>query len=236
MVGSPRLALAERMAAELRRREGSNLVAVGVYGSVARGTERQYSDVDLLVVLKRKRPPLSIQVRDGFLVTILQHTPSEARSEVLGTGADLNDSLGGWRSMQALYDPTHLLRSLRARAHRPSRTQFLAAARRALLETYEDLGKLRNAISVGDLDEAREMAIWFSGGAMGALFDMEGHVLPTGRRAFIELRRWGRLGQQIRSLRYESHSLSETSRLAESAWASLRRRARRRSVPVEDLP
>lgn len=236
VVDSPRLALAKRMAAELRRREGSNLVAAGVYGSVARGTERRYSDVDLLVVVKRKRPSLGIQMRDGILVTILQHTPSDARTEVLGSRADLNNALGGWRSLRPLYDPTRLLRTLRDRARRPAPTQFLLAARRALLETYEDLGKLRNAVSSGDLDEAREMAIWFTGGAMGALYDMEGHVLATGRRAFVEVRRRGRLGKEIRLLRYESRSLRETSRLAEEIWAGLLRRARQRGIAVGDLP
>ncbi len=208
---------------------------MGVYGSVARGTERAHSDIDLLVVLRCKRPSPGIQIRRGFLLTILQHTPDDARAEVLGSRADLNDALGGWRSMQPLYDPTHLLRDLRARARRPTRAQFREAARRALLETYEDLGKLRNAVTAGDLDEAREMAIWFTGGAMGALFDMDGHVLATGRQAFVELRRWGQLGARIRALRYEPHTLPETSSLAETIWASLIRRARERKVPIGDL-
>lgn len=232
---SPRLALAKRITAELRRCEGSNLVAVGVYGSVARRTERRFSDLDLLVVVRTKRPSLGIQIREGILITILQCTPREARDEVFGSRADLNGVLGGWRSMEPLYDPRRLLRALRAHAAHPSRTQFRDAARRALLETYEDLGKLRNAVAAGDRDEAREMAVWFTGGAMGALFDLEGHVLPTGRRAFSEVRQWGRLGADIRSLRYDSHSLQVTSKLADRIWASLLRRARRQGLPVEDL-
>ena len=47
--------LAKTIAVDLQRREGRNLVAVGVYGSVARGEERHHSDVDLLVVVRRKR-------------------------------------------------------------------------------------------------------------------------------------------------------------------------------------
>ncbi len=236
MVDSPRLALARRFAADLRHRERSNLVAVGVYGSVARGKERRHSDLDLLVVLRTKRPALGIHVRDGILITVLQCTPEEARSEVTGTRSDLNAVLGGWRAMSPVYDPTRLLRTLRSRAERPPAAQFVAAARRALLETYEDLGKLRNAVASRDRDEAREMAIWFTNGAMGALFDLEGYVLTTGRRAFVALRRWGRLGRDIRSLRYESHPLSETSLLAERIWNDLLERARALKVAVDDLP
>ncbi len=235
MPDSARLAVARRFAADLRRREGRNVVAVGVYGSAARGTERVHSDIDLLVILRRKRGTLGIQIREGFLVTILQETPREAREEVTGSRADLNAALGGWVSLRPLYDPSHMLRGLRARARRPHAEQFLAAARRALLETLEDLGKLRNAVEAGDGDEAREMAIWFTGGAMGALYDLEGHVLPTGRRAFVEMRRRGRIGTDIRSLRYEPHSLSETRALAERIWASLLERAEARGLHVDEL-
>ncbi len=233
---SPRLALAKRLAADLRRREGANLVAVGVYGSVARRAERLHSDLDLLIVVRTRRPSLGIRMQRGVLVTILQETPAEARDEVAGSRADLNEALGGWQSMRALYDPTGLLRRLRARALKPRPQQFQKAARRALLETYEDLGKLRDAVAAGDADEAREMAVWFTGGAVGAWFDLQGHVLRTGRRAFIELRRSGRIGEEIRTLRYNSPPLSETLRIAESVWSILRRTARRRGVPAEDLP
>ncbi len=236
MVKSPRSVVAEALATELRRREGRNLVAVGVYGSVGRGEERAHSDVDLLVVVRRKRDYLKTHVRGGFLVTILQHTPAEARGEVLGARADLNDTLGGWRSLRPLYDPTDLLHSLKTRSRRPTRAQFRKAARQALLETYEDLGKLRDAAAAGDMEEVREMAIWFTGGAMGTLFDLEGRVLRTGRRAFIEALRFGGVGQAIWDLRYHDHPAAASVRLAEAIWATLLRKARRQGVRSDDLP
>jgi hypothetical protein len=100
------------------------------------------------------------------------------------------------------------------------------------LETYEDLGKLRDAVEAGDADEAREVAIWFSGAAMGTLFDMEGHILKTGRRAFVEIRRYGKLGRSIRRLRYDALSIPETQRLAEFVWADLLDRAESKRVPL----
>lgn len=137
--------------------------------------------------------------------------------------------------MRPLYDPRGLLRSLRARSRRPTPAQFREAARRALLETYEDLGKLRNAVAAGDAAEAREMAIWFTGGAMGLLFDLEGHVLRTGRRAFIDVRQFAPVGEMMCDLRYRGHSLAAASRLAESIWADLLLRARRRGIPTDQL-
>src|SRR5438132_13864500 len=99
-----RLELAKTIAVDLQRREGRNLVAVGVYGSVARGEERRHSDVDMLVVVRRKRRPIVHEVRDGVVLTVLLQTPDEARAEVTGSRGDINAAPGGWTSPQPLHD------------------------------------------------------------------------------------------------------------------------------------
>lgn len=236
MAVSMRVRLAATMAAELHQREGRNLVAVGVFGSVGRGQEREYSDIDLLVVTRRKRPWIGDVYRDGFLVTVLQLTPDEAKDEVTGSRRDINAALGGWTSMRPLFDPSGLLNRLKRRAKEPSAKQFRAAAQSAFLEVYEDLGKLWNAIEADDEEEAREMAIWFTTAASGALFDLDRRVLPTGRRSFIEIRRYGTVGNAIRRLRYENLDLPETLRLSEAIWVSLLRRASREGIALPDFP
>ena len=77
-----RMRLAKAIARELRQRERSNLVAFGVFGSVARGEDRTFSDLDLLVVTRRRRRGIRHEIRDGVLVTVHQVTPAEARREV----------------------------------------------------------------------------------------------------------------------------------------------------------
>src|SRR5438093_12907768 len=96
----------------------------------------------------------------------------QSRATVLGARPDLNAALGGWRSLKPLYDPSGLLRALMKRAKHPTAAQFREAARRALIETYEDLGKVRNAVAAADEEEASEVAIWYSGAAAGALLDL----------------------------------------------------------------
>src|SRR5213594_372740 len=119
MATSRRFELAKLIGAQLRLREGRNLVAVGLYGSVARGEDRAHSDVDLLVVVRKKRLTIRHLVRTGILVTILQQTPAEARAEVMGSRADLNGALGGWQSMRPLYDASGLLSRLKKRLSTP---------------------------------------------------------------------------------------------------------------------
>jgi kanamycin nucleotidyltransferase len=236
MPESLRLELARAVAADLRRKEGRNLVAVGVYGSVARGEERRHSDVDLLVVVRRKRQAILHQVREGIELAVLQQTPDEARAEVTGSRPDLNAALGGWISLRPLHDPTGLLRRLRTRARHPTVRQFREASRWALMEVYEDVGKLWNAVEAHDPEEAREMSLWFSQAAAGALFDLHRHVLKTGRRAFVEVRRYGSLGAAICRLRYEHLSLSQMKGLSEFVWGGLLDRAAAKGLRLPPLP
>ncbi len=69
------MVLARRIAADIRKREGGNLVAVGVYGSVARGVDREFSDLDLYVVVRRKRARIGPAFREGVLVTMSSTRP-----------------------------------------------------------------------------------------------------------------------------------------------------------------
>ena len=68
------------------------------------------------------------------------------------------------------------------------------------------------------------------------LFDTDAHVLKTGRRAFVELRRYGKLGESIRRLRYDSLRLAETLDLSEYVWEKLLDRAAAKGVRLPPLP
>lgn len=227
-----RLQAAEELAARLRIQEGRNLVAAGVYGSVASGEDRAHSDIDFLVVVRRPRREIGHRMHRGYLVTVLQMTREEAEDEVLGSRSDMEEALGGWRSLRPLYDPAGLLRRLKAHAMRPAASRFRKAARSALLEAYEDYGKLLNAIDAGDRDEMREMAIWFTSAAHMVVFDLAREVLTTGRRAYVELKKHGTLGRDIRSLRYNRHTSAETLRLANRIWNGLLAQARRQGISL----
>ncbi len=223
------------MTAQLRRREGRNLLAVGLYGSVARGEDRAHSDIDLVLVCRSKKTRSRMLMLSGVLVSLLQVTREEAADEVRGYGWNLPEALSGWRSVQSLYDPGGLLRRLRDRSLRPSAQQFREAARRGFFGAYEDFGKLLNALETGDAEEAREMAIWFTEGAAMILLCLDRHVVSTGRRTFAELPNQRGLGRAIRRLRYETLSVNETMRLARSVWTALLRRARAKRIALPEL-
>ena len=219
-----RMRLAKAIARELRQRERSNLVAVGVFGSVARGEDRTFSDLDLLVVTRRRRRGIRHEIRDGVLVTVHQVTPAEARREVT-EGPWLNGPLSGWRGTRALYDPARLIARLRGIARRPSREAFRESARRDLIETLEEYGKVKNAIASGDLEEARSMVVWFTECAAGALLDIAAHVPRVYGRYFLEACQLGKVGHDMWGLRFDARTIGEIDRLSEVVWAGLLKRA-----------
>lgn len=232
---SPRLGLARRTAVILEGRLGRDLLATGVTGSVARGTDRRHSDVDLVFLVRRRVAWPRFQVREGSLVTFLQETREEAWGEVCGAHLGLPEALAGWRSMCPLYDPTGLLRRLIARARRTTPAQFRGAARLEILGAFEDLGKIRNAVDARDPGAAREFAIWYTGGAALALLDLRRRVPASDGSIFAETAGLGPLGRGLCRLRYGPLSVSETAELAERTWAGLLREARRQGIPVRDL-
>jgi kanamycin nucleotidyltransferase len=236
MTITSRLELAGTVTAQLRRLEGRNLLAVGLYGSVARGEDRAHSDIDLVLVVRSGKTGLRMLMRNGVLVSLLRLTPDEAVEEVRGYAWNLPEALSGWQSVRPLYDPTGLLRRLRDRSLRPTAHQFRETARRGFLGTFEDYGKLLNALEAGDTEEAREMAIWFTQGAAMISLCMERRTVSTGRRVFAELPDQRGSGNAIRRLRYETLSIEETTRLARSVWASLLRRARAQQIVLPEMP
>lgn len=230
-----RLDLAASLARGLQAKEGRNLVAVAVYGSVAQGTEREHSDLDVLLVVREKRRRPWAILEGGVLVTLKQMTMEEAADEAAGAHENLPEALSGWRSMRPLYDPHGFVARLIRRARKPGARQFRESARLALLATFEDYGKLLNAVADGDREEAREMAIWFTNGAMTILFCLQRRVPASGHRLFADMRRSEALGKRICALRYGNHGLRETGRLARGIWGDLLRKARAQRIAIAGL-
>src|SRR5436309_15318669 len=82
MTRRSRLELARTVTAQLRRREGRNLLAVGLYGSVSRGEDRAHSDIDLVLLVRSGKTGLQMLMRNGVLVSLLRLTRDEAADEV----------------------------------------------------------------------------------------------------------------------------------------------------------
>jgi len=69
------------------------------------------------------------------------------------------------RDRVAVHRPDEAVQPMEAQASSPVQVRLerseREAARRGFFGTYEDYGKLLNALEARDADEGREMAIWF---------------------------------------------------------------------------
>lgn len=95
----------ESVVGSLKRGYGKRLWGIAVFGSVALGEERKYSDIDLLVVISRG-PKIEKRALYGrTLVSMHQLTRREAEAEVSEPDAALPEILSGWRNMKILFGP-----------------------------------------------------------------------------------------------------------------------------------
>lgn len=141
-----RLRLAQAIAARAAARHGPDLKAVGLYGSMARGTDGPYSDIEMYCILRQPDGESTYEWVAGawkaevhfFGEDVLLAEAAEVEGRWPLTHGSLHDFL-------PLYDPEGYFARLRSVAGSRTADQFHAAIEGVLTgEMYEFVGKLRN--------------------------------------------------------------------------------------------
>ncbi|WP_243014195.1 ANT(4')-I family aminoglycoside nucleotidyltransferase [Brevibacillus borstelensis] len=184
-----RLQICVEIAARLHEVFGEKIAAIGVYGSVSRGTDGPFSDIEMFCVLKESSEPVdySYEWSTG---------PWKAEVNVLSADVLLKNAStveGQWPlthgpffSPLSLYDPDGFFSTLRKAAESPAREDFKNAINEVLVgEMCEFIGKLRNASRNGPHTYLPYLAMQFAeSGAMliglhnQRLFSTGSMVLP----------------------------------------------------------
>ncbi len=152
MTHNERLALAKDIAGCFQRHFGGQVLAVGVYGSLARGDDGPYSDIEMYCVL-----------RGAGLDTPYEWSAGAWKAEVDVQGADVllewaaefderwSLTHGSLIHILPLHDPEGFFQRLRAPVfdHAPAEFDELIAAT-IVGELYEFLGKIRNGLASGN--------------------------------------------------------------------------------------
>lgn len=145
---------------------GERILAIGVYGSVARGTDGPFSDMEMVCVLKESGP----SVDDCY-----EWTPGPWKAEVDVRSSDVllkkaSTVDGRWPLTHGpffcqlrLYDPDHFFAAVKEAAESPTREDFRRAIRELLVgDMYELAGKLRNADRIGPHSYLPVLAVEFA--------------------------------------------------------------------------
>ncbi|SDD82735.1 kanamycin nucleotidyltransferase [Paenibacillus sp. UNCCL117] len=187
---SERLDTSRLIADNLHARYGHELLALGLYGSMARGTDGPYSDIEIFCVLRESAlsdeacyewssGPWKAEVNVCFAHSLLQEAASVDGSWPL--------THGPYFTPLSLYDPEGFFPQLRQATESPERRHFKQAIEEVLVgEMYEFAGKLRNASRNGAHSFLPYLAMEFAHyGAM--LVGLHNRTYySTGSRVFLE--------------------------------------------------
>lgn len=156
-----RMALVREIADRALAARREDVLAIGVYGSVARGTDGPYSDIEMVCVLRTRGEqdivewttgPWKAEV-DFYSQDVLLRKASEVDGEWPLTH-------GAYCHVFALYDPDHFFVKLRDVVLSQPEERFLEAMREVIVgELYEGIGKLRNARHSGHTAGLPELAL-----------------------------------------------------------------------------
>ncbi|MFP4975213.1 ANT(4')-I family aminoglycoside nucleotidyltransferase [Paenibacillus sp. CN-4] len=144
-----RLKTCHEIASRLHEVYGEKILAIGVYGSVSRGTDGPFSDIEMLCVLNESNESVEFSYEWSA-------GPWKAEVEVCSADVLLNTAStveGDWPLTHgpfffqlSLYDPTGFFSRLREAAESPTKEDFRHSINEVLVgEMYEFIGKLRNA-------------------------------------------------------------------------------------------
>ena len=135
-----------------RRHYGDQVVAIGYYGSIARGTDGPYSDIEMQCVINGSglentyewnagpwKAEVNVQSRDVLL---------EDAATIEGNWSITH---GAYSHVLPVYDPDHFFDELRKVVHSQPESKFQLALRELIVgDMLEQIGKVRNAWALGN--------------------------------------------------------------------------------------
>ncbi|MGO4949245.1 ANT(4')-I family aminoglycoside nucleotidyltransferase [Paenibacillus sp. DRB1-1] len=145
---SERLQTCHEIAARLHEVYRDNILAIGIYGSVAKGTDGPFSDIEMFCVLSEPNGPVefSHEWSAGPWKAEVNVCSSDILLKIASTvEGDWPLTHGPFFSPLRLYDPKNFFSILKEAAESPTKEDFRHAINEVLVgEMYEFIGKLRN--------------------------------------------------------------------------------------------
>ena len=139
--------LVHTLAERARAKHGDDLLAVGVYGSLARETDGPYSDTEMMCVLRGEGIDYSADWTTGpWKAEVNFFSADVVRAGAAELEEDWSLTQGVFAFMHPLYDPAQFFATLPPLVFGHSQAEFNTIMKLHIVgEVYEAMGKLRNA-------------------------------------------------------------------------------------------
>lgn len=147
-----KMEIIDRVTQRLLDLYGDDILAIGLYGSVAQGIDGPYSDIELRVITK---DGVSLPGHEFIYHPFKIEIGMKQKHEAWRSASAVDDAwaikAGAYVHLQALYDPQHLLDELRALPLQASDEAIRDVMQEFMIwEAYETMGKIRNSKQAGN--------------------------------------------------------------------------------------
>jgi kanamycin nucleotidyltransferase len=236
-----RLELAHEIATQIRQHYGDHVLALGVYGSVARGTDGPYSDIEMHCVVRGSGVDVCHEWSAGpWKAEVDVYSEDVVLAWASEVDVDWALTHGAHVEVIALYDPTGLFPRLRDAAVSQPDPVFQRIIHDVIVgELYERIGKIRNAWAEGNVACLPYLA--FELAKFGALLLglAHRHLYATSTRLFEEsLVLPGRPdGYDTLCRMVMTGELGDPARIVDAAnafWVGIEKWAQERGIRLEE--
>jgi kanamycin nucleotidyltransferase len=152
MSHAARLALAHEIAGRAVEACGDRLLAIGVYGSLARGADGPYSDIEMMCILRSSGEDYSYEwAYDTWKAEVDFISQDVLLQQAAEVELDWPRTHGSYTRVLPLYDPQEFFPRLAAAVFSELEARLPAVLQDVIVgELYEYVGKLRNAQASGN--------------------------------------------------------------------------------------
>jgi kanamycin nucleotidyltransferase len=236
-----RLALAKEIAGRFHAHFGEDVRAIGVYGSLARGLDAAYSDIEMYCILKGQ----GIEKRHEWSAGPWKAEVDVQSGDVLLKWAAELDEMwslthGSCIHVLPLYDPENFFDTLKEKVFDHTDDEFNALLRDMIIgELYEFLGKIRNALTSGNTSslalQAGNLAkfgAFMIGLANRSLYTSSSTLFPESLALPDRPHAYDALCDMV--MRGELHDFPRVLQAADQFWEGVERWAVDRGLKIHD--
>ncbi|MEZ4733077.1 MAG: kanamycin nucleotidyltransferase C-terminal domain-containing protein [Caldilineaceae bacterium] len=147
-----RVALAEQLVQRILAVHGEKVLAIGMYGSLARGTDQLYSDIEMMCAFNTTGEDYAHEwIEDSCKVEVNFASADEILHDAATVDAEWAITHGAYFDLKPLYGNPDFFSKVSDALHSPSQEMFAAALRELIIGSiYENMGKLRNSRLTGN--------------------------------------------------------------------------------------
>jgi kanamycin nucleotidyltransferase len=236
-----RLQLAYKIAERVQRHYGETVLAIGLYGSLARGSDGPYSDIEMHCVVQGAGVDERLEWSTGaWKAEVDVYSEDVLLAWATEVDADWPLAHGACTDVLAVYDPTGFLPHLRDAALSYDDERFDQSIRDVIVgELYEWFGKMRNARAAGNEACLPYLAVELAKMGMCLIGLANRHLYTTSTRAFEEsLEQPGRPeGYDRLCQMVMSGDLADPQRVVDAAgklWSGVEMWASERGIVIEE--